>query len=57
MREKAIIWKRQAEKLSGEGFRAGTLFDLLQDCDTVYMDKLRSEADQPNFAATHGKPK
>lgn len=57
MRSKAPIWKRQAEKLSAEGFRAGTLFDLLQDCDAVYRDKLRSEADQPNFAATHGKPK
>jgi hypothetical protein len=41
MRDKAPLWKRQAAKLSAEGIRAGSLFDLLQDCDTVYLEGLK----------------
>jgi hypothetical protein len=29
--------------LSAEGFRASTLFDLLQDCDAVYDENLRAQ--------------
>lgn len=56
MRDKAPLWKRQAAKLSAEGFRASTLFDLLQDCDSVYLDKLRGAAGAPNFAGTEDEP-
>jgi hypothetical protein len=43
MRNKAPMWKRQAAMLSAEGFRASTLFDLLQDCDAVYDENLRAQ--------------
>lgn len=55
MRDKAPLWKRQAAKLAGEGFRAGTLFDMLQDCDAVYAESLREAVGRPNLAPTDGE--
>jgi hypothetical protein len=43
MSGKKSIWKREAEKLSAEGLRAGTLFDRLQDCDSFADEELRSQ--------------
>jgi hypothetical protein len=43
MAGKKSVWKREAEKLSAEGLRAGTLFDRLQDCDSFADEELRSQ--------------
>lgn len=45
-RGKCELWRRQAEKLAGEGLRAGNLFDLLQGCDDADLDEMRAEVER-----------
>jgi hypothetical protein len=55
MRTKTPLWRREAAKLAAEGFRAGTLFDQLQDCDTVWAEGLRKAAGR-NLAPSADEP-
>lgn len=45
-RGKTELWKRQAEKLAGEGLRAANLFDLLQGCDETDLEQARAELER-----------